>query len=621
MRATLKRGKDEMAKRLAKWALPMLFLMSTLFILFFLSPVPSVSAHFSETVKEDVGIKLTLGNLALSPENDETLTGLTYSGGDPVTLSTHNLKNKGTLNGKLAYQIQVTEKGTDTPVDVSGMQLIMSFDSVLGDKTIPASEINTSKYTFITDSEGKEWIFDANQKEDLPVTIKYKSTDIPEKEREIDITVTFLLVQTNASEPKETMFYDKVSFKHEVQLKTKAEEVPDPADPEYWPAADDENWEENGEVRYNKVHFEEIMYFSETESGEKVRNLNDNMLYIELPEETTKEDQNFRINSNVNGTHIEAKVMENKRHIKVTFSFYLTSEEAVNLLSQRESFTISFEYGKLNSSITFGTDFIPLVYKRILLSSDEKRDARFEIRRVDTTPEPRKITFKYVFDDWGINIGSWINQPLSDAKLQYKELEATVSKEPALFDLNVHKASKNDDKDYLLINTNKTVDTTNITKDGKLKIVITGNDGRKLVIYRELKVTKETNQAELSRTLNQSEIQPWIQPVETQTESEEKLAEETIPEKEVEADGKIEAEKDELLQDGLLEEEPDETTEVAKEIVAEEPFQPVESTTEQPEVEAGEKEHVEKEALVQEESPEQKTRILENQIAGSDPPQ
>src|SRR5699024_10285332 len=155
---------------------------------------------------------------------------------------------------------------------------------------IPASEINSSRYTFITDSEGKEWIFDTNQKKDLPVTIKYKSTDIPEKDREIDITVTFLLVQINASEPKETMFCDKVTFKHILKLKAKAAETPTPSEPNYWPSADDKNWKWNGEARYNDSQFQDVMYFSETESGEKVHNLNDFVLYIELPKGKLKKD-------------------------------------------------------------------------------------------------------------------------------------------------------------------------------------------------------------------------------------------------------------------------------------------------------------------------------------------
>lgn len=518
-----KRKETEMSKKLFKLNYNLFLGLSVLWILFLLTPSEPIFAHFSDTASANAGIKLTLGNLALSPENDETFTGLTYSGGDPMVLSSHHLKNKGTLNGKLAYQIQVTEKGTDTPVDDSGMQLILSFNSALGDKTIPISEINSSKYTFITDNEGKEWIFDTNQKENLPVTIKYKSTDTPEKDREIEITVTFLLVQTNASEPKETMFYDKVSFKHE--LKLKAKEEPAPIDPDYWPATDDKNWKKHEGVRYNDAQFEKIMYFSEVESSNQVHNLNDNVLYIELPEGKSKEDNDFRI-TQADGSKIKAEIMQNRRYIKLTFSFELPTKEAGNIISRINYYTVSFNYGETNSSsINFDFKLLPLANKRILLSSDVKVPGPFELLPTYTTLEQKKITFKYVTENYDIpnNNGSYINESLSDAKLPFKEIEATVIENSTLFDLSVHKASEGNNQDYLLINTNKDAKPADLNKNGKLKILITGNNGERLVIYRDLYITKETKQMVASQAIAQNKYDLKVE--ETQTEQEESVVE------------------------------------------------------------------------------------------------
>ncbi|WP_313468285.1 hypothetical protein, partial [Carnobacterium sp.] len=455
-----------MSKKLIKLSYNLFLGLSVLWILFLLTPSEPIFAHFSDTVSANAGIQLTLGNLALSPENNETFTGLIYSDGELVSLSTHNLKNKGTLNGKLAYQIQVTEKGTDTPVDVSEMQLIMSFDSVLGDKTIPASEINSSRYTFITDSAGKEWVFDANQKEDLPVTIKYQSTDIPEKDRDIDITVTFLLVQTNASEPKETMFYDKTSFKHELKLKAKIDESLSPLDPNYWPAAEDKNWKWNGEARYNDFQFQDVMYFSELESGEKVCNLNDFVLYIELPKGKLKKDNEFSLTPKKEGFEIKYFVSEDRRRIKIVYSFNMPSKAASKILSSSIDPSVSFRYGDENTD--FSVTLSPFSVKRMVLSSDTNVPGYFETLPIYTTLEPKKISFKYISEDWNISTGNWLDKPLSDAKLNYKEIEATVIENSALFDLSVYKASEGNPQDYLLINTSKAAKPADQNKKGKL---------------------------------------------------------------------------------------------------------------------------------------------------------
>ncbi|WP_192987484.1 hypothetical protein [Carnobacterium mobile] len=510
-----------MSKKLFKLNYNLFLGLSVLWILFLLTPSEPIFAHFSDTASANAGIKLTLGNLALSPENDETFTELTYSSGDPVTLSTHNLKNKGTLNGKLAYQIQVTEKGTDTPVDVSEMQLILSFNSTLGDKTIPASEINSSRYTFITDSAGKEWIFDTNQKEDLPVTIKYKSTDTPEKDREIEITVTFLLVQTNASEPKETMFYDKVSFKHEVKLKAKAAETPTPSEPNYWPSADDKNWKWNGEARYNDSQFQDVMYFSETESGEKVHNLNDFVLYIELPKGKLKKDNEFSLTPKKEGFEIKSFVSEDRRRIKIVYSFNMLSKAASKLLSSSIDPTVSFRYG--NENTDFSVTLSPFSVKRMVLSSDTNVPGYFETLPIYTTLKPQAVTFKHISEDWNISTDSWLDKPLSVAKLNYRKIEATVIENSALFDLSVHKASEENNQDYLLINTNKVAKPADLNKKGKLKILITGNNGERLVIYRDLYITKETKQMVASQAIAQNKYD--LKAEETQTEQEESVVE------------------------------------------------------------------------------------------------
>lgn len=497
-----------------------IYISALLFMIFYLFPANEVSADFTDAASSSAGIKLTLGNLSLSPEKDETTTGLTYLGGDPVLLSSHELKNDGTLDGKLAYKIQVTEKGTSIPVNDTGIQVIINYGSTVGDKVISASDINSGNYIFVTDIQNKEWIFSGNQKKNIPVTIKYKGSIIPVKDRDIDITVTFLLVQTNASKPDETMFYDKVTFKHE--LKLKAEEVPSPSDPNYWPAANDENWKWNGEVKYNDAQFENIMYFSEVESSDRVKNLNDNVLYIELPEGKLKKDDVFRI-TQPEGYHIEVEIMKNRRFIKLTFSFDVLNKEAEKLLTQPRYYKVDFHYnGTQNEYVKFDSELLPLVQKRILLNTDEIISGKLETLPIYTTLKQKKLTFKYTnrSDDWNDN---YLNHPLVDASLIYKNLFVDTVEERSLFELSLHKAVKDDNQDYLLINTSKVAKPIDKSKKGKLKVTIVGNNGNHLVIYRDLFITDETKPLSKSRMINQSKVN--VEMEETQAEQKKEIVE------------------------------------------------------------------------------------------------
>lgn len=589
------REEVEMIKKVMALSCDLILSLSILVLLFLLIPSGPVFADFSDSASVADGIKLTLGNLSLSPEKDEILTGLTYSGEDPVELSSHILKNNGTLTGKLAYQIHVTEKGTTIPVADSGMQLILSFDTALGDKVIEASEVNTSEYTFITDSKNNEWIFEADQEETVPVTIKYKSNNILDKDRDIEITVTFLLVQTNASEPEETMFYDKVSFKHEVKLKANVNEVPDPIDPEYWPAADDKDWNWNGEVRYNDAQFENIMYFSEVESSDRVHNLNDNVLYIELPEGKTKEDNNFSITQTA-GSRIKSEVMKNKRHIKLTFSFDSPKSEAEKIVSQNTYYTVEFHYGKNGNSYgNFRHTLLPLVKKRILLSSDGKIPGVFKPLPIQTTLEQDIITFKNDSENRDdVYINDHINLPLSDAILNYKQLEASIIEGSALFDLSLH---KDGNKDYLLLNTT----TTDWNKKGKLKIILVGNNGNRLVIYRDLMIAKEAQAAALSQSIDQNEANLNLETKEIQAEPGEYVVEEPADSEEIKK-------QDEPIQNSSSEKQTPEDSSIMvpeEQSTVEETLPMTEPIQEKPADDGADNPIIEKDVPAQENKPEQ----------------
>ena len=85
------REETRMSKKLIKLSYNLFLGLSVLWILFLLTPSERIFAHFNDTASANAGIKLTLGNLALSSEKDESISGATtYLGGDPVVLSSYN---------------------------------------------------------------------------------------------------------------------------------------------------------------------------------------------------------------------------------------------------------------------------------------------------------------------------------------------------------------------------------------------------------------------------------------------------------------------------------------------------------------------------------------------------
>ena len=95
----------------------LLISFNIIFALFlFLSPL-TAKAQFNHSVHANVGIQLKLGNLALMPTRDAVISGLDYSGDDFKAISTTDLKNNGSLKGKVAYKISVIDKTSGEPTN------------------------------------------------------------------------------------------------------------------------------------------------------------------------------------------------------------------------------------------------------------------------------------------------------------------------------------------------------------------------------------------------------------------------------------------------------------------------------------------------------------------------
>ncbi|WP_034549618.1 hypothetical protein [Carnobacterium funditum] len=193
----------------------LMLILSIILVLFLFTPSLSASAHFKDSVSTEIGIQLKLGNLALLPANDETVNGIAYSGNTPLNLSSHVLKNSGTLNGKVAYKITVSEKDSAEPAkDTDNVKVILEADSNKKDMIQSVTTSKTGEYTFLKNTNGDDYILVPDQNKELPISIAIQSDAKPEKDLELEVTVTFLLVLANAAEPTNTGFHDTVSFKH-----------------------------------------------------------------------------------------------------------------------------------------------------------------------------------------------------------------------------------------------------------------------------------------------------------------------------------------------------------------------------------------------------------------------
>lgn len=475
----------------------------TLFLLLFFLPLP-VTAEFNSDSHANIGIQLKLGNLALSPEKDSIISGIEYSGTKASPLSTSSLKNKGTLVGKVAYKIILKDRATGKPLaDTNNIQI--SLQSNYNDKTGWSNNqdntlTNKDEYSFFKDNNGNDVILEPKNKNQLPFKMEMKSSIEPEKTMNLEVTVKILLVQADATRALETNFYDTVTFKHYVKWTKEKEEKPEIEIPDNWPG-EDGNWKVHDHVRYNDSQFKKHMYFSEVELSdagkiEEIRNLNDNILYLELPEGELKEDNSFRI-SVTGGLTITPEVMKDRRSIKLTFSFDKDAEEGTNLLQESNYYTVSFNYGEnRDKSVNFEYNLLPLLNKRLLVSTDKVNTDSYSLESIETTLQPKRINFSTIEDLVNESISSPSTNKLNDVsdEFSFTKLTTMITKNKDYFTLSSYqKANEVDKKGSFTIATKNTVDTDKQTYKGKFKLTLEGTSRYKLVIFRELITLKEEN--------------------------------------------------------------------------------------------------------------------------------
>ena len=189
---------------------------SILFFIFFLYNLPTYSAAvFSDSVSVDAGIKLTLGNLQMTESTSYLNSEVTVTSDSlNQTLLTTTLTNSGTLMGKIGYKIE-----SDIPSDLRDA---ITFSLYEGDIHVADLE-QSGNYLFLNQNSEDIIIEPGSQK---TYSIRITTTAIPVETQHFQIAVSFILSQTNATEPQQ-MFYDEVDF--DPIAITVEKEITDPA--------------------------------------------------------------------------------------------------------------------------------------------------------------------------------------------------------------------------------------------------------------------------------------------------------------------------------------------------------------------------------------------------------
>ncbi|WP_034549619.1 hypothetical protein [Carnobacterium funditum] len=226
------------------------------------------------------------------------------------------------------------------------------------------------------------------------------------------------------------------------------------------------------------------MYVSETESSNWVHNLNDNILYIELPKKYVKEKDYVKIRMDIaesKGLNIKEEISDNNQFIKLTFSFD-GNPKFKHLLSEKIEYKVSIKYGD-NKEFEFDEGDLPLMVKRLLLNTDQD----FSKNRNMSPIETNKIWFTSISGDKSLKFGDNSNFPLAKVQLVYKDLIAKIIGNGEQFNLSVHKNTDTDNNSYIDITTNNLAES-----EAKLEFTIEGDSGYKLVITRDLKIASES---------------------------------------------------------------------------------------------------------------------------------
>lgn len=440
-----------------KFKFYLLFFVVLLCILF-VSPYITY-ADFIDAVSEDSEIELTLGSVDLSVQNNGSNQGqlLTIEEGSSHTI-TETIQNTGTLSGKVAYDISLTNaKGNEISDSLKGLIKI----------SVNNKEIASSNKTILSvDGSNNPLILKPGEYKDISITVEAAS--FPEYIEEVNLNINFLFFQTNGTVDK-PLFHDKVSKQYKISTEQHQKD--------YWPT---NGWINHGNVMYNLEDFSSIMHFSEIQGTNKIKNLNDTILYIYVKDLKGLDSSKTEIKANTAGLSIKLEnVNDNKQHLKATFSLD-KNEFSQNVLSKPIDW-YSIAYNKEPSrQFSLTSDELPITLKRILLSTDEAGKRSFNIRPINLFVEKREVSLVQS----EVNYTNYVDKPLTEIMFsQTPKISAEIEGGNASLATVENNSSESG---HFTIQPQMTSEEK--ISDMEFKVLLKGNSGETLEVNRNIQL-------------------------------------------------------------------------------------------------------------------------------------
>ncbi|MFL2105887.1 hypothetical protein [Desemzia sp. FAM 23991] len=453
-----------MSKKIKNKSLRIVFLilLCSLFV-----PNHTVHAYFYDVISENVGIELTLGSIDLDVKEDSNNSVLTLKSGQNKIQLKEVIQNKGTLTGKLAYKINLTKS--------DGGELDENLkNSIKITLNTQAANIQDS-YELLSDESNLQIMLNPGSSIDVHIVIE--TTTSPEQSEEIKLQIEFLLFQTNGT-LENPLFHDELTKVYDIILDKKETEKLD----DYWPTS---GWIDHGNIRYNKEKYSPVMYFSEMKDSQQIKNLNDNIFYVEIKDENGLELTDLAIRSPEDMIIKVEHVNDNKQHLKITISIDKTKFKRNILSVPIYDYSIAFNNG---NNFELSEEDEPITLKRILLSTDEAGARTFNVRPINLFEEEREIYLAQTEQD---NTG-YLNQPLSKASFDNKPkitMEISGANKKLI---DIKKAQIENDNYFTLKPKSKTA-----TKETEmdLSIILEGTSGEILEVKRDIQILPTTSEA------------------------------------------------------------------------------------------------------------------------------
>ncbi|MCI3027751.1 hypothetical protein LMF32_01185 [Desemzia sp. C1] len=198
-------------KRIEKFSL-----IIFIWIISFLLGAPSkVHAYFSDSTSIDAGIEITLGSIDLAINNSTNTSELKLGNGINEVEFKDIIQNNGTLDGKLAYKINI-KKEDGTKIDSS---LLNSLKLTINNQQLNMNNID--HYSMASTQAGEPFYLHPKEAPQ-EISVKVKLNSDLQQAQPISVEIEYMLFQTNGTIAK-PLFCDTVKSHHKIIIDKKDE--------------------------------------------------------------------------------------------------------------------------------------------------------------------------------------------------------------------------------------------------------------------------------------------------------------------------------------------------------------------------------------------------------------